>query len=90
MVLRGGDICAPSQSIRGDHWIEKRRRAFQTEEAACAKVESMVSALELKLHRRRTQEEAGEAGPYALGCLCSKCVLKEPVDATERTGTGQG
>lgn len=29
MVQRGGDIWAPSQRIRGDHWTTKRKRTFQ-------------------------------------------------------------
>lgn len=83
MVLRGGDIRTPSQKIRGDHWIETRWRAFQKKEAACAKVEHTMSALELKLCRRRAEKEAG-------GCSCSKQVLEDPVDAPERMETGQG
>lgn len=90
MVLRGGDISTPSQKIRGDHWIEMRWRAFQKKEAAWAKVERTLRALQLKLCGRRAEKEAGRTGLRALGCSCSKQVLEDPVDAPERTKTGQG
>ena len=49
-----------------------------------------MRTLRLKLCGRRAEEEAGGTGLCALGCSCSRQVLEDPVDAPERTETGQG
>ena len=49
-----------------------------------------MRTLQLKLCGRRAEEEAGGTGLCALGCSCSRQVLEDPVDAPERTKTGQG
>lgn len=88
MVLRGGDIWALSQRMRGDHWVAgggedpgRRGRWYKGREHN--------EYLTLKLHGKRAKEDAGRGGAMCLGCICSKWVPKDGVDATE-LGTAKG
>lgn len=84
-VLREGSIWAPSLSLSGDRQAVRRRRAFQGEGQ--------------RVQWWRTQwvaqcwsctEGSWRSCAMCFGCSWSRQVLRDPVDAMERRGDGQG